>query len=99
MHCIIKGRVQGIGFRYSALSTARGLKLSGWVRNLADGSVETRAKGSAEQIASYLSWLGSGPPMAQVDQLIIIEHRKIKDESSSSAKKRATEFTPKFTIE
>ncbi|MGI9256916.1 MAG: acylphosphatase [Salinispira sp.] len=63
LRCIVSGRVQGVGFRYSALAVARSLKLRGWVRNLPNGSVETRAYGSREDIDAYIEWLADGPPM------------------------------------
>lgn len=46
----IDGRVQGIGFRAWAVRTARELGVSGWVRNVDDGTVEIRMKGAEEQI-------------------------------------------------
>ena len=77
LHCTIDGRVQGVGFRYSALSAARSLGLAGWVRNLPNGSVETRAWGSPEQIADYLSWLRSGPSFARVEQVSVIQREEV----------------------
>ncbi len=69
LHCIVRGRVQGVGFRYSALRRAQGLGLSGWVRNNADGSVETRALGDEAGVAAFVEWLGEGPAYARVDAL------------------------------
>lgn len=51
---IFSGRVQGVFFRATSAELARGLKLAGYVRNLADGSVELEAQGSAEQIDALL---------------------------------------------
>ena len=48
------GRVQGVGFRYTAQSTAKLFPLTGWVRNLPDGRVELLAEGAAEEIDTYL---------------------------------------------
>lgn len=54
---IFTGRVQGVGFRYTAHSIARGCGLSGFVRNLADGDVEMLAQGQAEDIDDCLNQL------------------------------------------
>lgn len=49
-HIIFYGYVQGVGFRYTASHTARSLGISGWVRNLDDGSVEMEAEGRPADI-------------------------------------------------
>lgn len=48
------GRVQGVGFRYTAQSTARSFPVTGWVRNLADGRVELVAEGEKAEIDCFL---------------------------------------------
>lgn len=64
---IVTGRVQGVGFRYSALNAAQRLGLAGWVRNRRDGSVETVAQGDLLALAAYADWLKAGPSSARVD--------------------------------
>ena len=49
-----EGRVQGIGFRYTAVSLAQGLKLTGWVKNEFDGSVSVVAEGAEDQLMELL---------------------------------------------
>lgn len=66
VHAIVRGRVQGVGFRYAACAEARRLGLRGWVRNLPDGSVETCAEGPPASVAAYCEWLASGPTLARV---------------------------------
>ena len=66
VRCIVHGRVQGVGFRYSTQHTARRLNASGWVKNGADGTVEVVAVGSADAISKLLRWLDVGPPGAGV---------------------------------
>ena len=66
---IVHGRVQGVGFRYAASRTARKLKLTGWVRNQPDGSVEIVAEGPASSIKKFETWLESGPPGARVSRV------------------------------
>jgi acylphosphatase len=65
----IRGRVQGVGFRYSALYEARRIGLSGWVRNTQDGGVEIWSEGTPEKQEIFLKWLRRGPPGARVDSL------------------------------
>ena len=57
----IKGRVQGVGFRYSAVDEARRLGLSGWVRNMPDGDVELVAEGPKGTLQRLATWAHIGP--------------------------------------
>ncbi len=54
-HIFFEGRVQGVGFRYTAKSVAQKLGLSGWVRNLRDGRVELIVKGDKDKIERFLN--------------------------------------------
>jgi acylphosphatase len=69
MHCIVSGRVQGVAYRVSTRSRAAELGLTGWVRNLPDGTVEVYAQGSSDALAALREWLRMGPPGANVTQL------------------------------
>jgi acylphosphatase len=62
----ITGRVQGVGFRWYTREKARRWGLSGWVRNLADGSVEVVAEGDDASISGLVEMLKQGPPGAHV---------------------------------
>lgn len=62
----IRGRVQGVGYRYSAVEQARRLGLVGWVRNTDGGDVELMAEGSPAALRQLLDWCRSGPPGARV---------------------------------
>ncbi|GIW39526.1 MAG: acylphosphatase [Candidatus Binatia bacterium] len=66
VHLLVSGRVQGVGFRFSALDHARRLGLTGWVRNLPDGRVEIVAEGDPERIERFVRWCHEGPPGALV---------------------------------
>jgi acylphosphatase len=66
-HYIVRGRVQGVGFRYFVARQARALELIGWVRNLPDGSVEASAAGSEEALENFERALREGPRMSRVD--------------------------------
>ncbi|HVO38153.1 MAG TPA: acylphosphatase [Spirochaetia bacterium] len=63
---VVHGRVQGVGFRYSAVREARSLGLSGTVANRFDGTVEVAAEGDARRLAVFVSWLHKGPPGSRV---------------------------------
>jgi acylphosphatase len=62
----VRGRVQGVGFRYFAQRAASELALTGYVRNLEDGSVEVYAAGTQEQLSRFAALLQRGPRGAQV---------------------------------
>jgi acylphosphatase len=66
LHLIIRGRVQGVGFRFAAYDEAKDLALAGWVRNLATGDVEIVAEGSRENLQMLAAWAHQGPPSARV---------------------------------
>ena len=56
-HIIFYGRVQGVGFRYYAVNKANQLGLTGWVRNLPDGTVEMEVQGNAPSIDELIIFL------------------------------------------
>ena len=65
-HCVIGGRVQGVGFRAATKSRAISAGLSGWVRNLPDGTVECLLQGEAGRVDGMVDWLRRGPPGSRV---------------------------------
>jgi acylphosphatase len=64
---IVRGRVQGVGFRWFVEREAHILQIAGWVRNNADGSVEVLAQGTRDQLLGLRSRLRDGPRAARVD--------------------------------
>ncbi|MCL2880379.1 MAG: acylphosphatase [Treponema sp.] len=70
LHARVQGRVQGVGFRYSALREAERYDLSGWVKNTADGEVEVWVEGHPDNIAQFAVWLRQGPRSAHVMRVI-----------------------------
>lgn len=68
----VRGRVQGVGFRWYARENARRLGLAGWVRNRDDGSVEVAASGAAQAVGRFLEDLRRGPAGARVDDVIAL---------------------------
>lgn len=69
----VHGLVQGVGFRYFVLRRARGLGLSGYVRNMA-GAVEVVASGPVERLDQLEAALRTGPPMAHVTNVEMSEN-------------------------
>lgn len=81
IHAIVHGKVQGVFFRETTRQEANIIGLTGWVRNLADGTVETEFQGNEEKVDRLLDWLPQGPPMSRVTG---IESRKIDPVSGES---------------
>lgn len=67
----IRGRVQGVGFRYALADEARARKLSGWVRNRRDGSVEAIVAGPEADVEALIAWAHRGPPAARVSEVAV----------------------------
>ena len=72
-HYVVKGRVQGVGFRWFVEREAHILQIAGWVRNNPDGSVEVLAHGTRDQLAGLRSRLQDGPRAARVDHVEELE--------------------------
>ncbi|NEQ47641.1 MAG: acylphosphatase [Leptolyngbya sp. SIOISBB] len=71
VYMIVSGLVQGVGFRYHTQTEATRLGLTGYVKNLPDGTVEIVAEGSSPAVTQLLEWSKQGPPAAQVKQVDI----------------------------
>ncbi len=65
----ISGRVQGVFFREAMRQRAEQLKVTGWVRNCADGTVEAIAQGDAFIVGSLIVWAQRGPDAAKVERV------------------------------
>jgi acylphosphatase len=63
---VVRGFVQGVWFRESCRRQAVALRLAGWVRNRADGSVEAEFEGPEDDVAKAVAWCRIGPPAAEV---------------------------------
>ena len=68
-HLRIYGRVQGVFFRSTMRDLARELGVTGWVRNLPDGSVEAIVEGEKGSVERIVEWAHQGPPLARVDRV------------------------------
>ena len=74
---LVRGRVQGVGFRWFVMRVANGLQLAGYVRNLSDGQVEVCAKGAPEALERLELELARGPHGARVE---FVEKQKLSHE-------------------
>ena len=75
------GRVQGVAFRASTVEHARAHGVTGWVRNLADGSVELEAQGDDAALTAFLAWCKLGPPAARVTAVVVEDRPVIAGEA------------------
>lgn len=91
-HIVVRGRVQGVGFRAFVEDEAERRGLSSWVRNRRDGTVEAIFEGETEVIANMIAACRAGPPGSRVDALD--EHEARPDESSGSRQGRAFNVLP-----
>jgi acylphosphatase len=69
LHAVVRGNVQGVGFRYYTQEAASSLGLTGWVRNLRDGAVEVTAEGPRAALERLLEFLHRGPAAARVSEV------------------------------
>ncbi len=69
----VRGRVQGVGYRYACVQQARALGVAGWVRNRTDDSVEAVLQGPAAQVARMCDWMRDEVPSARVDEIEVTE--------------------------
>jgi acylphosphatase len=79
-HFLVKGRVQGVGFRWFVQQEASEIGLRGWVRNTDDGHVEVVASGNPEQIAELKTALRKGSRGSRVDAIVEHELAESEDE-------------------
>ncbi len=79
-HFLVKGRVQGVGFRWFVQNEAARIGLRGWVRNTEDGDVEVLAAGSPKQIEEVLLLLHKGTRGSRVDR--VIAHQLAENEGA-----------------
>lgn len=70
---VVRGRVQGVGYRFFAERAARELGVRGWVRNLPDGTVETLAVAEEEDLRRYFERLRKGPLGSRVDAVDVLD--------------------------
>jgi acylphosphatase len=79
-HFLVKGRVQGVGFRWFVQREAAELGLRGWVRNTDDGHVEVLAAGEPDQLKDLMKALSRGSRGSRVDE--VVEHELAESEGA-----------------
>lgn len=67
----VSGRVQGVGFRYSAAKEARIHGITGFVKNLSNGEVYIEAEGTSNDLNSFVEWCKKGPAFGNVESVIV----------------------------
>jgi len=72
-HLIVRGRVQGVGFREYLRREAQRAEVTGWVRNRLDGTVEAVLHGWSDDVDTILGWVRRGPPAARVTDVQVTE--------------------------
>ena len=78
-HAIVRGEVQGVGFRFHTQATAARLGAAGFVRNLSDGSVEVEIEGDERTVERMIDWLQSGPTWASVSSVDVADRQPTGD--------------------
>jgi acylphosphatase len=71
VHIVVEGMVQGVGFRWFVYRKAEALGITGWVRNLYNGSVEIEAEGDRSLLEEFIKEVKVGPRSARVTNLTI----------------------------
>lgn len=80
-HCLVSGTVQGVFYRQNTKQQAIKYHITGWVKNLDDGRVETILIGEEQSVLSMLEWLAIGPEQAVVTSLEVLEPIDIDTEA------------------
>lgn len=70
-HAVVRGRVQGVGFRYFARQRAEVHGVAGFVRNLPDGSVEVQAEGKPDALSAFEAEVRRGPSFGRVEEAVV----------------------------
>ncbi len=69
LHCLVMGKVQGVGYRAWVKDIADKKGINGWVRNLSDGRVEVLAQGDEKVLEEFKEYLTRGPVTSQVEDI------------------------------
>ncbi len=86
LHIIVSGKVQGVGYRYFSQMKAVQYGVTGWAKNLPDGSVEILAIGTNDQLEPFIGDLRIGNPFSKIEDLKITESEKTEDFHSFTIK-------------
>ncbi len=78
-HVVVRGVVQGVGFRYYTDKEAKRFYLTGWVSNKPDGSVEIEVQGEEAPLKKFIEWVHEGPTRSLVESVTITEVAEQKE--------------------
>ncbi|TAM66108.1 MAG: acylphosphatase [Microbacteriaceae bacterium] len=81
---LVRGRVQGVGFRYSCAIEARAHDVGGWVRNRPDGAVEALFEGAEADVGALVEWMRTGPPWAHVRSVEVTQEGEVTEEGEET---------------
>lgn len=81
LHALVRGRVQGVGFRYFVRKAAEERRLSGWVRNLSDGRVEAELEGDEDALFEMEQLLWKGPAFSRVEDVQVTYSPEVRNYS------------------
>ena len=70
---VVRGRVQGVGYRFTMVGVANHAGVQGWVRNRRDGSVEAFVQGDGAAVLAVVAWCESGPEGSQVTDVEVFD--------------------------
>jgi acylphosphatase len=70
---VIRGRVQGVGYRYSMVEAAYDFGVVGWVRNTREGTVEAVVQGDGAAVEGIIGWCRQGPPHSRVTSVDVVD--------------------------
>lgn len=82
VHVFVKGRVQGVSFRFATLTRARERRINGWVRNLSDGRLEATFEGEQEKVEEMIGFCRKGPAGALVMDVQVLWEKDLEDYKS-----------------
>jgi acylphosphatase len=94
-HIVIRGRVQGVGYRAWVATEAQRYALEGWVRNRRDGSVEAVFAGSTDVLARMIADCRRGPALARVEA---IEEQPVADDALLKLRPQGARFAVLATV-
>jgi acylphosphatase len=92
---VVRGEVQGVGYRWAARERAATLGVTGFVQNLRDGSVLAEIEGVPAAVGAMLEWMGSGPPGARVTS---VDTTDVEAASAGSGDASGSPGSPGFEI-
>lgn len=81
-HIIVRGKVQGVGFRFFTQQKASLNGITGWVKNKSDCSVEIDAEGDKDSISSFIDAIKKGSPFSKIEEIKIKQLPPLKNNTS-----------------